>query len=130
MKSVIKIAFFITLFFGVQLVNAQDEAMKTRLIRIFPKYIEWDNSNDLTEFNITVLSQSKTLSDALKVSLADKSVNKTPIIISAYSRIKDLENCQILVVDNTYNIQSVIKKIGNYQTLLITDQEQTDNFHD
>ena len=128
MKSVIKIAFFITLFFGVQLVNAQDEAMKTRLIRIFPKYIEWDNSNDLTEFNITVLSQSKTLSDALKVSLADKSVNKTPIIISTYSKIKNIKNCQILVVDNTYNIQSVIKKIGNYQTLLITDQEQTDNF--
>lgn len=107
----------------MQTSEKQIARIKTAFIYNFTKYVGWPNEEDLNEFTIGVMS-SPTLAQELKelVPLV-KFRNKLPIKVVYFKTVKDIGNCQILVVDGngSLNLWSVYSKIKDRHVLMVAE---------
>jgi len=111
------------MFFGLTVSQAQVAKMKAVFIYNFTKYIEWPASYKSGSFVITVLGKSP-MFDELKKMSTTRSVGNQKIEVKNIQTLGELTKCHILFVSetNSAQFQSIIAKIGNGSTLIITEK--------
>lgn len=120
------------LMLGTQLlVNAQGSSnfntqakMKAMFIYNFTKYIEWPSSYKEGTFIVGVLGESP-MYDNLVEMANTKKAGVQSFEIKKYNSSSEIDKCHMLFVpkDDSGKLNEALKKVKDYSTLVITEQE-------
>jgi hypothetical protein len=118
----------LTLFiFWTFIVNAFSQTgipkAQAMFIYNFSRLIEWPESYKTGPFVIGVLGASEAYNE-LESFTKGKTVGSQPISVKKYNNTEDITNCHILFIpfSKTKDITSILPKIQNKSTLLITER--------
>lgn len=118
----------ISLFFihsGFKPAGAIDTNAKIKAVFIynFTKYIEWPKTYKEGEFTIGVVGETPLYSELTKMTQTKKVANQ-PLQVKKFNSSDDISKCHILYLskDKSAELNSVIKKLKNNSTLIVTEQ--------
>ena len=98
-------------------------AFKARLLKVFPKYVEWPESEKKGDFIVGFVGNSA-LADAFTTAMTGRTVGTQNVKVKKFSAASSVEKCHILYVstDKSGEISSCISKVKKSNTLIITDK--------
>ena len=98
-------------------------AFRARLLKVFPKYIEWPEGDKKGDFVVGFVGNSS-LASAFTTAMQGRTVGSQKVIVKQYSSSNEVGKCHILYVatDKSGELKSCISKINKYNTLVITDK--------
>jgi two-component system, chemotaxis family, sensor kinase Cph1 len=128
-KQSASFVFLLFAFFNGCILFAQDNSQQLkrlqRAIFIFnsAEQVIWPSSADQNKvFTIGVLGLDRTVID-LKALSVKRKIHQNQVVVTTFSKIKDIDNIQLLYVNKSFNydIDNIISKISGRHILLITE---------
>ncbi|HEX5170096.1 MAG TPA: YfiR family protein [Cyclobacteriaceae bacterium] len=98
---------------------------KTLFIYNFTKYVEWPESMKTGSFVIGIYGDYPNLLAELQNMASTKTAGSQKITIIQYSSVETIVPCHLIYVneDKAGELPGIIKKLGDYPTLVVTDAE-------
>ena len=98
-------------------------AFRARLLKVFPKYIEWPESEKKGDFIVGFVGNSP-LAEAFTTAMTGRTVGAQNVKIKKFASSKDVEKCHILYIatDKSGELNNCISKVKKSNTLIITDK--------
>ena len=96
---------------------------RARLMKIFPKYIEWPESDKKGDFIVGFIGNAP-LADAFTTAMTGRTVGTQNVKVEKYNSSSEIGKCHILYIstDKSGQLSSCAAKIKKNNTLLITDK--------
>jgi hypothetical protein len=104
--------------------DGEEYNIKAAFLYRFIDYVEWNNNESRTTFNIVVLGNSGIL-NPLVVIANEKKAKNNKIVVRQDNDISDIGPCQILFVSKncTIPLETILSKFEDRSLLIITEQK-------
>lgn len=98
-------------------------AFRARLLKVFPKYIEWPESEKKGDFIVGFVGNTA-LADAFTTAMSGRTVGSQNVKVRKFASSKSIEKCHILYVstDKSNELSACVSKVKKSNTLIITDK--------
>lgn len=103
--------------------NGTNVAFRARLLKVFPKYIEWPETDKKGDFVVGFVGNSA-LADAFTTAMTGRTVGTQNVKVKKFNSSLEVEKCHILYVatEKSAELSVCISKIKKSNTLVITDK--------
>ncbi|MES2398156.1 MAG: YfiR family protein [Bacteroidota bacterium] len=104
--------------------QAQEYDLKAAYIYNITKFIYWDTSTRGNEFTIGIIGSSPIYEPLLEV-VKTKTVNNKKIIIRQYTKVEEINNCNMLFIPSTttVSLEELLNKAKSKKILTVSEQE-------